>query len=134
MLSPLVASLLLSALPVPLPQPPLLTANFDTGADGFVYADDAFRNTRQPNYADGKHVKTGGFRGGALRVTLGGRDNIAIFGMSGGWKRTFSVPDLGARELELELRFRINQTADYGIDEFSQALASIDGRLVGRGE
>lgn len=113
-------------------QPPLLEADFDNGSDGFSYVDDAFRGTNQPGYASGVRVSSGGYRGGALRVSLGGRDNNVIRGMSGGWSRTFTVPDLGSKEVILELRFQIVQTAEYESDEFSQALARVDGVLFGQ--
>jgi hypothetical protein len=115
------------------PQSPiLLSADFDTGTNGFTYADDTFRGTTQPSYASGVRVATGGFKGGALRVSLGGLNNNQIVGMSGGWSRSFTVPDLGTREVVLEFRFRIDQTAEYESDEFSQAMASVDNVLHGQ--
>lgn len=126
MLPTLLVSVLLS------PQAPLLKADFDTGSDSFTYADDKFRSTNQPNYAAGQRVATGGYRGGALQVSLGGKDNVVVFGMSGGWSRAFTVPDLGTREVVLEFRFRVDQTPDYESDEWSEALARVDGVLHGQ--
>ena len=65
----------------------MLAASFDSGADGFAYADDAFRGTAQPDYASGAWIASGGHQGGALQVSLGGIDTEIVTGMSGGWSR-----------------------------------------------
>jgi photosystem II stability/assembly factor-like uncharacterized protein len=121
---------------IELPPPPgspggttIIDANFDADAGGFVYADDRFRGTGQPAYASGDRIATGGFSGGALRVSLGGIDAAVITNMSGGWARSFDLP--AARRLTLSLRVRVTQTAEYEADEVSQGLVSVDGALVG---
>ena len=78
---------------IELPAAPAVTvidAHFDVDADGFTYADDAFRATAQPAYASGARIATGGFSGGALQVSLGGIDDASIQNMSGGWSRSCS--------------------------------------------
>jgi photosystem II stability/assembly factor-like uncharacterized protein len=115
-----------------LPGAPVVTvidAHFDVDADGFTYADDAFRATAQPAYASGTRIATGGFSGGALRVALGGIDNAVITNMSGGWSRTFDLPRSG--RLRVTLRMQVTQTSEYESNELSQGLVSIDGALVG---
>jgi hypothetical protein len=115
-----------------LPGAPVVTvidAHFDVDADGFTYADDAFRATAQPAYASGTRIATGGFSGGALRVALGGIDNAVITNMSGGWSRTFDLARSG--RLRVTLRMQVTQTSEYESNELSQALVSIDGALVG---
>jgi photosystem II stability/assembly factor-like uncharacterized protein len=107
----------------------VLEAHFDTDADGFTYADDAFRATAQPAYASGNRIATGGFSGGALRVALGGIDNAVITNMSGGWSRTIDLPRSG--RLRLTARIQVTQTSEYESNELSQGLVSIDGALVG---
>ena len=106
----------------------ILDVNFDTGAEDFLYRDDPFRATNNSSYATGFHNTSGGFTGGGLRVTLGGLDNVDVFGMSGGWGRTFTVPEV--RNAKLSFRYNLVQTSDYESDEFSQVLVSIDGMLV----
>ena len=50
----------------------LFSATFDSDEEGFVYRDDAFRDTGEPDYADGDRVATAGFGGsGALPLQSG---------------------------------------------------------------
>ena len=107
----------------------LIDAHFDVDADGFSYADDAFRATAQPAYESGTRIATGGFSGGALRVALGGIDNAVITNMSGGWSRTFNLASPG--RLRLSARIQVTQTSEYESNELSQGLVSIDNTLVG---
>ena len=96
------------------------------GTSGFTYIDDAFRNTNQPYYASGASVT-----GDILRVNLGGIDRNAINGMSGGWRRSFSLTS--AANVKLSFRYKLTQTPNYESDEFSDAMLSIDGQTVGSG-
>jgi hypothetical protein len=118
---------------LPAPPPPTQTtvidAHFDADADGFTYADDAFRGTAQPAYASGARLATGGFSGGALQVSLGGIDDASIQNMSGGWSRSFDLPRAG--RVQVTLRARVTQTSEYEANELSQALVAIDSALVG---
>ena len=109
--------------------PTLLSAQFTTSADSFVYQDDAFRGTAQPAYASGVHLLTGGFSGGALKVELGNLDNTTVINMSGGWSRAFALA--APASLTLSFRYNLAQTANYEADEFSQMLVSLDGQLFG---
>jgi hypothetical protein len=110
----------------------LLTAAFDAGSDGFAFVRDAFLGTAEPGYADGEWVAAGGPDGsGALQVIVGGKDGDDIFGMSGGWRTSFTV---GVRsDVVLTFHFDLTQTATYESDEFSQVLVSLDGILRGQG-
>jgi hypothetical protein len=112
----------------PPPSPPVLSADFSTSTNGFGYVDNLFRGASQSAYASGSRVTTGG---GALRVLLGGIDNAAIFGISGGWRRTFTLSE--PTVLVLSLRYSLDQGPDYESDELSEVLASIDGTLLGAG-
>jgi uncharacterized repeat protein (TIGR01451 family) len=107
----------------------LFEAHFDAGKEGFRYADDTFRNTKQPRYVSGTWSRTQGFSGGGLVVTLGGRDNREVGNMSGGWSRAFTLSE--PRRLVLTFRYRLSQTPYYESDELSQALLSVDGHLIG---
>ena len=49
----------------------IFNATFDSAAEGFVYTDDTFRGTNQPDYTTGGYDGTGGYVGGGLSVTLG---------------------------------------------------------------
>jgi hypothetical protein len=110
----------------------LASADFNSNADGFFYADDTF-DTGQPNYAAGQRVSTGGYNNsGALQVTLGGVDNNAISGMSGGWQYTLNLP-AGASGVTLTFRYKLQQSATYEFDEFSRVLVTVDGVRQSRG-
>ena len=107
----------------------LLESHFDSGADGFSYADDAFRNTNEPTFANGTHEPDQGFSGGGLRVILGGINDDDITDMSGGWVRSFTVDT--SSEVTVALRYKLTQASDYENDELSQALVAVDGTLFG---
>jgi hypothetical protein len=107
----------------------LIEAHFDAGADAFEYADDVFRDTNQPSYANGSHIATGGFSGGGLQVHVGlASGSSTILDMSGGWQRTFTLAS--SAQLTLSFRFRL---APNGLDagEIAQMLVSLDGVLHG---
>ena len=67
--TPIVIALAMLALfviaPVAFANTVILEAHFNTGANGFTYVDDPFRETTQPTYASGAWVS------GVLQVTLG---------------------------------------------------------------
>ncbi len=102
----------------------IIDADFSSGLNGFGYVDDAFRGTSAPSYADGVH------QNGRLEVTLGGQDNTAIYGTSGGFVRTFTLAQPATVSLELE--YSLAQSCAYETDEQSEMLVSFDGTLVGR--
>jgi uncharacterized repeat protein (TIGR01451 family) len=106
----------------------LFEAHFNSDSEGFVYVDDAFRNTNQPIYALGNFSASLGFNGGGLWVYIGGRSNDDINNMSGGWKRSFSVDNL--QTVTLSFRYKLIQSSYYEPDEISEALVSIDGELI----
>ncbi|WP_373498640.1 MopE-related protein [Desulfococcus sp.] len=106
--------------------------NFDASSQGFSYRDDLFRGTRRPDYASGTYDGAGGYTGGGLRVTVGGLDFTSISdGMSGGWSTSFTVNAAGP--VSISLRYRLIIAGEYESDEYSQALASVDGTLIGTG-
>ena len=107
----------------------VLQADFDGGADGFVYADDPFRGSGEPAYASGVHAPGDGHEGGGIQVQLGGLDGNVVTGMSGGWQKDFILAEPGS--VLLSFWYRLTQSPDYEPDEFSDVLASIDGTLVG---
>jgi len=104
-------------------------ADFNDTDGGFNYETDTFRNTDNPTYARGDFTPNAGFTGGSLRVRLGLIDSDDIFGMSGGWSQTFSVDRV--RRVQVTFRYRLRQFANYESDEFSEALVSFNGELVG---
>ena len=109
----------------------LISANFDTDEDGFVYQDDAFRGTNQAAYANGMRANSGCKSGGCLRVVMGGIDNEIILGISGGWTRSFTLAS--ASDVRISFWYHLSQSPDYDLDEFSQMLVSLDGVLFGQG-
>ncbi|MCP3934569.1 MAG: hypothetical protein GY708_04260, partial [Actinomycetia bacterium] len=108
---------------------PILSATFDTDAEGFTYSDDTFNGSSQPLYADGSYVPAGGFVGGGLQVVLGGVNDDDINDMSGGWQQTFNLAS--ATETTLSFRYNLTQAENYESNEFSQVLLTVDGTLVG---
>jgi len=112
----------------------LLQADFSTNAEGFTYADDLFRNTNNAGYSDGVYQGSKGFTGdGALEVTLGGIDNHDIWGMSGGWQKTFTLSSTQAGQAYITIVYQLEQAANYESNEYTEALCSVDGSLVGAG-
>jgi glucose/arabinose dehydrogenase len=109
----------------------ILEAHFDTGSDGFVYLDNAFRGTSQPGYASGLHSASEGFSAGGLKVTLGGINDTTVLGMSGGWRRSFTLSS--ARPVTLSFRYKLTQTSEYEPDEFSEALVRVGALQPGTG-
>jgi uncharacterized repeat protein (TIGR01451 family) len=109
--------------------PTLIDAHFDGGADGFVYADDLFRGSLQPLYANGAAVPAGGFSGsGGLQVMVGGLNSQNIQKMSGGWQRSFSLAD--AASVTLTFRYRLTGN-NVRSSRFGQMLVSLNGVLRG---
>jgi hypothetical protein len=115
--------------PPPPPQGQIFSASFDGNADQFVYVDDPFRGSNQPNYASGNWDAGGGFTGGGLTVLVGGVNNASITNMSGGWQRSFSLD--APTDLVATLRFNMTADGGYEPDEMSQTLLSVDGVLIG---
>jgi hypothetical protein len=108
--------------------PTLMEAHFDAGADGFVYADDLYRASLQPNYANGTALAAGGFSGGGLQVMLGGINSQNIQKMSGGWHRSFSLAS--AAPVTLSFRYRLTGH-NIRSNRFGQMLVGLNGVLRG---
>lgn len=99
---------------------------------GFSYSDDTFEGTNDAGAANGTLNPTGGFSGGGIDVTVGGKNFIAGFfnpPSSGGWARTFTVNEAGPIEVSLRYRLLLDET--YEGNEFGQALLEIDGVRYG---
>jgi hypothetical protein len=106
----------------------LFSSTFDALTDGFRFIADAF-GTNQPAYAAGSFVDQGGVSGGGLRVVVGGVDDAAVVGMSGGWRRSFHLSSQQAMSLSFD--FNMTQTSEYESDEFSETLVRIDdGQII----
>ncbi len=107
----------------------LINASFTGSNDGFVYADDLFRSTSQPSYADGSYDGSYGQSGGGLRVTLGGINGNDIDSMSGGFEHTVTVTEAG--DVSLQLAYRLDLESAYESGECSHVLVSWNGTLYG---
>ena len=84
-------NLMVAPLSTAAPDTTLLAADFNTGVDGFTYADD-LSAPASPSTPSGSRATSGGYGGtGGLQVTLGGVDANAITGMSGGWSYTLNL-------------------------------------------
>jgi len=102
----------------------LVDEDFDAGPGPFAYRDDTFRGTSgSGDDADGG--TTFGQTGGGVFVLLGptGTD------FSGGWATTFTLP--GPADVQIDLAYRLFLEAGHEPDEYAEALASIDGGLLG---
>ena len=106
--------------------------HFDSDEEDFVFNDDAFLDTNEPDFADGSYLVNGGFTGGALQVELGNINNAVILGISGGWSRSFTLD--ASQEVTLSFRYNLTQSANYESDEFSEALFALNGILIGSDE
>ena len=107
----------------------VLSVNFDSGDDGFVYGDDKFYDTNRPQYASGDYTAVGGTSGsGGLHLALGNVDSKAVLdGMSGGWTGNFYLDN--ATDVEVSLDYRLVMT-QFDADECAQVLAKIDDEPV----
>jgi hypothetical protein len=98
----------------------LLNASFNNGVEGFTYLDNTFRNTGRPAYASGV------WSNGSLQVTLGNRnDDVIANGMSGGWRRSFTVAGSGTAAVTLSFRYHLSQTPHYESDEYRDMLVTV---------
>jgi hypothetical protein len=99
-----------------------MSIGFASGADGFVYADNAFRSTNNAAYAAGQVNAT------KLEVTVGG-PAVSTPAMSGGWSKSFTVASAGA----VDVSFKYSMTTNDGIDpgEWVEVLVAIDSALYG---
>jgi hypothetical protein len=107
----------------------LVAASFATTTDGFQYVDDAFRGTALPQYAVGTYNPTDGVSGGALEVVLGGVDGKDVERLSGGWRRSFTLPT--ATDVTLAFRYHLSVSAGMDTDEYGEVLVAVDGQLLG---
>jgi len=107
----------------------IFSASFTTDSDNCTYVDDTFRGTSRPLYAAGDHATTGGFAGGGVHVVVGNVDGATISGMSGGWRRTFTLNTTGTVRVSLKYRLVVDLSYDTG--ECGQALVALDGTLLG---
>ena len=108
-----------------LPGNRILSTSFDQDSSGFVYRDDTFKGTSKPAHAAGAYLPSGGFSGGGLRVRLGNVDGTTVTNMSGGWQRTFNLPQ--ASRVSISFRHNLVQPPNLEPDEYGQVMVSIDG-------
>ncbi|MCP3976661.1 MAG: hypothetical protein GY720_19415 [bacterium] len=109
----------------------ILNVTFDGGDEGFTYADDVFRSTSEPGYADGILRRHGGDVEGNLMVKLGGYDQDDIFDMSGAWETTINLPQ--AMDVEVTFDWRLSVHNSNENSEYGEALFAVDGTLYGNG-
>jgi hypothetical protein len=122
--------------PVPVPMssvaPSLVfDANFTntTTLDQFLYADDIFFSTNQPDYANGDYERTGDNRD-VITVELGGVDGSHRFNMSGGWQRSFTLGQKS--DITITILFQLQIDKNFEPEEYTKVLCSVDTRLVSR--
>jgi hypothetical protein len=62
-------------------------------------------------------------------VVLGGLDYKKVIGISGGFLRSFAL--IYESTVTVEIDFQMNQAPEFEDDEYSDALCSVDGKLLG---
>ena len=62
-------------------------------------------------------------------MLIGGINSQNIQGMSGGWRRSFTLA--APTTLTISFRYRLTEQNTYKTDEYSQALFSLDSTLIG---
>jgi hypothetical protein len=107
----------------------LINATFSTDEEGFVYFDDLFRGTSEPNFASGSRVAGSGYSGAGLSTQVGGVNNNNVTDMSGGWQIDFNLGSITS--VTLSFHYELTMASQYESDEYVQALMSIDGTLYG---
>lgn len=105
----------------------IFDARFTSDAEGFVYLDDAFLATHEPDYANGAWIGRSKGATGLLSVTLGNRDAVRVTGFSGGWSRAF-VLDQPVQDLRILFRVQLIQASGFERDEFGQIMIALDGK------
>ncbi len=110
----------------------ILNLNFDSGLDGFVYADDIFLNANQAAYASGARITNdGGITNGALEITLGGIDGNDVGPISGAFQNSFVLTS-SMTDVSLTFSYRALNSggAPFEINEDLFLFASLDDRLL----
>ena len=97
--------------------------NFNSNNGGFSYRDGMFKfaDLYGNFYARGYRTTSG-----HLVTKLGGRDDLIINDMSGGWERTIDLSQ--ASIVTLDLKYRLEFKGGYESDENSQLFVAINGR------
>ena len=105
----------------------VLSADFDSGLDGFVFQPNAFQLNDNAAYESGQRVTSGGVGGsGALEISLGGIDDVNIVDdMSGAFQNNFTL--LSDATVTIAFTYNLTAAAGYEPDEFSQLLYALDG-------
>jgi hypothetical protein len=105
------------------------SATFDTNTDGFTFRASVFRSNRNPRLAAGV-LQTNG----VLQVNLGSTSTSTSGNpngdVSGGFLRSFVLDQDAA--VTVEFLFRIKTSSAAGSSDIAQAMASIDGVLLGQ--
>jgi len=101
------------------------TENFNSDNGGFSYRDGMFKFTDLYGNFYARPFRHGGF----LKVRLGGRDNVDILEMSGGWERTLELSQPAV--VTIDLKYRLELKGGYEDDEFSELFVAVNGRNVG---
>jgi len=107
----------------------VLTGFFDLGEEGFVYVDDAFRDTDAPEFAAGSWDAAGGIAGGGLSIDLGGGALTPVLGISGSWEHSFTLSQ--PTVVGLSLAYNLTLSSSYDVDEYGEVLVAVDGTLYG---
>jgi hypothetical protein len=86
----------------------LFAATFRTNSEGFSYRNNTFSNATKNGYSSGRFTTT---ESGGLVVTLGGKDNLGISNMSGGWIKDFSLSKSSNVNLTNTIKYYAASTA-----------------------
>jgi Ca2+-binding RTX toxin-like protein len=108
----------------------LFTANFNTGADSFAYADNSFGGTGGA-YVNGTRITTDGVNGnGALEIIFDGTNATASGTMSGAFSRTFTASQ-DVDEATLTFQYKVIRSGTYETNEDTFVYVEVDGIRYG---
>ena len=102
----------------------LVESDFESGAGAFTFVVGPFSATDPFDSRGSLEALSPGETIRAV-TTLGGRDSVDVFNISGGWQTTFNLQS--DADVRISFDFRLIQSADYENDEDSEARISVDG-------
>jgi hypothetical protein len=117
---------------LPIGNTTIVDAKFTGGSlDGFSYRDGTFRGTSNSSqYANGGTQTTADNRD-VVFVRLGGIDDNDVYGISGGWSRSFLVAY--PSNVTISIVFQLTVTRAFEYNEVSEVLCSLDGQIIMNG-
>ncbi len=112
--------------------PTLLSCTFDSSADGWTLARNAFGTSGNTAYENGDWNASYGFSGGGLRTRTGDVDNTAYYsGASTAWARTFHLDQ--TMNVSIRFKYRLFVPGSLESSEAGEARFELDNQAYGLG-